>query len=98
MLPRGRGADAAAAKGVGAVRVLFSAGSQRIRAVEVFCAVRLPPCRASAAPRTGTPTATTFGLFLLPRECPRRFFPAAEVPTAAEADEESMELGFLVVE
>jgi hypothetical protein len=37
-------------------------------------------------------------LFLLPGERPRRFFPAAEVPTAAEADEESMELGFFMVE
>jgi hypothetical protein len=42
----------------------------------------------------GTPTAATFGLFLLPRGCPWHFFLTIEEPVAAEADEESMELGF----
>jgi hypothetical protein len=99
MLPRGRGADVAATKGDGAILAPLGVGSSRIRAIEAFGVVWLPPRRTGAVPWIGAlapsaPTAATFGLFLLPGGCPWRFFLTIEEPVVAEADEESMELGF----
>jgi hypothetical protein len=83
--PKGRGADIAATKGDGIVMAPLGTGSQRIRAVEAFAVVRLPPCRAGVGLRItalalDAPTAATFGLFLLPRGRPRRFSRWQRIP------------------
>jgi hypothetical protein len=44
-------------------------------------------------PATGAPMAGSFGLFMLPRGRPRRFFPVAVDPAATEEEEGSMALG-----
>jgi hypothetical protein len=56
-----------------------------------------PPPRAGAPMRRGplapgVPNAGTFGLFLQPKGRPRRFFPVAVDPMAAEKEEGSMAL------
>jgi hypothetical protein len=90
----------AAARGDGAAKAPRVARSQRIRAKEALRAARF------SLPRTGTPVrrgppapdapmAGSFGLFLLPRGHPRRFFPMAVDPVTVEEEEGSMALGVL---
>jgi hypothetical protein len=98
MLPVEREASIAATSGDGVFRAPPGAGPHRVKAMKVpgvkrFSApcVGAPMCRGPQAP--GAQRAGTFGLFLLPRERPRRFVPELKDPAAAEVAEGSMARG-----
>jgi hypothetical protein len=100
MLPAERGADIAATSGEGAAKATHGAGPRRVRAEEALGVARFSPPRTDVPmhrgpPAPGAPMASIFGLFLLPRGCPRHFFPVAVDPEAAEEEEGSMALGKL---
>jgi hypothetical protein len=98
MLPAERGADIAATSGDGAAKAPPGAGPRRVRAEEALGAARFSVPRTGALMHRGplapgTPTAGTFGLFLLPKGRPRRLFPGPEHPAAVEEEDGSMAHG-----
>jgi hypothetical protein len=100
MLPAERGADIAATSGGGAAKAPPGAGPRRVRAEEAIGTVQFSPPRIGALMRRGPPApgalmAGIFGLFLLPRGHPQRFFPVVVDPTAPEEEEGSLALGKL---
>jgi hypothetical protein len=98
MLLMGRGDDISTTRGDA------TAGATRRQipkdwSAEALGVVRFSSHCTNTARRRGPPapvalTAATFGFFLLPRGCPRRFLPAADEPVAVEAEDESMAPGF----